>query len=899
MVITVSIVSVGRADLQAASDLATYYVTDSDKSGQRTGRWYGRVATALNLEGMLVSQGTLQNLFLAKSPDGLSQLVTIRVPNSEAAPQESKQVAKEPDNEPEESRISSTCMELTFSLPESVIALWAVGDDRVPRIIENCFKDAITERLECFETELTRARPLKDSDTSTVSGLVFALFIHTTARNHVDPQLHSHVVMLNLSHGNDGQWSKMDGCLNASWMYVQAMLFRNSLLKNLSDRLGVEAYVPVVNGKRTEWFQLKGVPMALFELWSSRRTQILHNTELTPGIGSAAEARENANLRTRKSQGESGLDEATQREEWKKEANRQGFTSNIVQSVLNRHPRIDVEERVNQAVIAAARKCTDDQPYFTRLKFIQRVSEELLDVPISGNEVIKKAEAALKSEQYVEVRHEKSDRVCYTTKEMRELEKRTLADIQTLRECPGAKVSRNTIDSTLKKYHELSPEQASAAQALLEDQSSLRTMTGDAGAGKITTLKVVAEALRAEGYKVLGRALSRAAREELASKAGIRTETLASYSHKPIKAIRQKIKEWVIDEARTFVRALQGEDQRDRAKLPTLGKETVMILDESAMVDSRTLALLVREATKKGVTLLMVGDQEQLSPIGPGGPFLQITKDGATCHLSGHFRQRNSPEDSATAASPLETEVEAILENYARRGCLTVTQTRTDAVTRLVNEWVKDGGIAKPKGAMILTQTRADANQINTLCQDARLLKEAISSKSVVIQNQVYHVGDRVMFHQKIGLKGVKNGDQGTISGIDRLKKTVAVMLDRKPTKLKAMMGQKQTVTIAIDNLSEKHLTLGYAATPHKIQGQRIERIYCLSGGGIANKKLDYVQLTRGESFTKVFMDRDVAGKKLADIADSMQQSGKKDLAHDRLDENRLRLRISRDDKGK
>ena len=112
-------------------------------------------------------------------------------------------------------------------------------------------------------------------------------------------------------------------------------------------------------------------------------------------------------------------------------------------------------------------------------------------------------------------------------------------------------------------------------------------------------------------------------------------------------------------------------------------------------------------------------------------------------------------------------------------------------------------------------------------------------------------------------------------------------------------MGQRQTVTIAIDNLSEKHLTLGYAATPHKIQGQRIERIYCLSGGGIANKKLDYVQLTRGESFTKVFMDRDDAGKKLADIADSMQQSGKKDLGHDRQDENRLRLRISRDDKGK
>ena len=67
----------------------------------------------------------------------------------------------------------------------------------------------------------------------------------------------------------------------------------------------------------------------------------------------------------------------------------------------------------------------------------------------------------------------------------------------------------------------------------------------------------------------------------------------------------------------------------------------------------------------------------------------------------------------------------------------------------------------------------------------------------------------------------------------------------------------------------------------------------------MTNKELTYVQLTRGEIATKLFIDRDHAGKKLADIASAMKQSGKKDLAHDQTDGNRLRLQIKRDEKEK
>ena len=423
------------------------------------------------------------------------------------------------------------------------------------------------------------------------------------------------------------------------------------------------------------------------------------------------------------------------------------------------------------------------------------------------------------------------------------------------------------------------------------------TITGVAGAGKTRILKAVVEALEHEGYKVLGGALSGAAKEELASKAEIRSETLAKYNHQLNKPTRQKVQEWVKHEAKMFVRALQGKGRWDREKLPTLGQKSVLILDESGMIDSRTLEPLVREAAKKGVTLLMVGDNEQLAPIGPGGPFLRITQDGATCHLSENFRQRNSPEDARAAAHVREGKIDKMLESYAERGRLTVARNRTNAANQLVSEWVKDGGVREPERAIILTQTRPEAKQINKLCQSARRLEAATNSKSAVIQNEIYHVGDRVMFHKKILKKGIENGYQGKITGIDLIKRTVTFKLDRKPTQQKRARGHTQSVSIAIKDLSEDHLTLGYAATTHKLQGQSIERAYCLLGGGMTNKGLTYVQLTRGEISTKLFIDRDHAGKKLADIADAMKQSGRKDLAHDQTDTNRLRLQIKPDTK--
>ncbi len=891
---------INMADKQSAADLADYYAKYYEESGERPGSWYGGGAEALNLTGQKVTSEALKNLFLGKTPDGKSQLVRVRIPKPKAAPQEGERIEKKGKKDEKEPELHVPGYDLTFSPPKSVTALWAVSDDATRKIIEQCIHDAATEQIDWIQSELDLARRGKAGCESISSGLVVGRFTHTTARNQGDPQFHEHAVFLNLCLGEDGQWGKLDSRLLFTWTRTLGPLYRNSVMKLLSERLGVEGYFDTENGKRKDSFELKGVTKTLLSLWSSRRKEILKETELLPGIRSAVKARQNANLRTRQRKTKSKqLDAGTLRDEWRMEAKRQGFNDRVVQSVMNRQPQIDVEERVRQAVIDAGKKCTEDQAYFTRQKFIQRVSEELQDVPISGNEVMQRANAALKTEMYVELKHEKTNRLSYTTREMWELEQKMLADVQTLRESPGAKVALRIIDMTLKKRHDLSPDQARAARALLEDTSSIKTMTGVAGSGKTRTLGAVVEAYELAGYKVLGGALAGTAKEELAVKAKIESRTVASYQYHFEKPASKQIKELLTHEAKMLVRALLGKDRWERDIGPKLNQKTVLILDEAGMLDTQSAEPLIRHAKKSGATLILVGDNAQLPPIGAGGPFLRMTKDGATCHLSENFRQRNSPDDARASADVREGRIKEMLENYASRGRLTVAKNRREAANQLVNEWAKDGGIAKPTDSIILTQTRAEAKQINHMCQAARRLEGAISSKSTVAANQVYHVGDIVLFHTAMKLKGIENGFKAEVVGVDSLKKTMTVMLDRELSQQQKQRGHTQKVTLKVKDLSPDDMTLGYAATSHKAQAQSVPKVFCLIGGGMTNQELTYVNLTRSEQFTKLFIDKDHAGKKLADIAASMKQSGKKELAHDQTDGNRLRLQIKRDEKEK
>ena len=55
-----------------------------------------------------------------------------------------------------------------------------------------------------------------------------------------------------------------------------------------------------------------------------------------------------------------------------------------------------------------------------------------------------------------------------------------------------------------------------------------------------------------------------------------------------------------------------------------LTRDTVLVLDEAGMVDAASMTRILKEVERANCKLILVGDPEQLQPIGPGGAYRGI-----------------------------------------------------------------------------------------------------------------------------------------------------------------------------------------------------------------------------------------------------------------------------------
>lgn len=895
MVATAHILQVSVTGHGAVSDIAAYYTYGATNSSYYTqshespGAWWGTGAAALGLTGV-ITPSKFRHLLLGKTPDGRSQLVNgLRllpelgeIPDPGAGERRGRR--KRPAQH-------VPGYDITFSPPKSVSALWAFSDESTRQVIEQAFQESVNESLQLVEEHLALARRGRGGKSQQSAELVVAKFQHSTARNSNDPLLHCHCVVLNLCRGKvDGRWSKVNSQVLLRWVRTLGPLFRNTLALKLSERLGVEVYRPTIQGTSADWFELQGVRRSLLEKWSSRRQELLAEAELFQGKCSTAKARQLANLRTRRPKGARPQFEQL-RQQWRSTAETLGQSLQLKPSLQPPLQPTELEKRWEQALKTAVERSLSERSYFSRHKLLQRVSEELQDLPISGAEVWKRLDVALqRPELFVSLRTDQSRERIYTTPRMWQMEQSLLGVAEQLRQRTGAVVASRRISQALKRNPDLSQEQVAAVRGLLESSGSLKCLTGVAGAGKTKTLNSVREAYEAEGYRVIGTALSGAAKEELARKGNIASRTIASYQHHLGKPLARRVRDRIKHHVRMLGRTAGGR-RTWRYQAPKIDRRTVLIVDEAGMIDTKAMNFLLRKADQARATVILVGDDKQLNPIGPGGIFKRLIHSAPTFHLSENFRQRHAPADAQAAAAVREGEIEQALESFARRGCLTVSPTRQQAARALVTDWARDGSVAKPEEAVILTSTLDEARQINRLCQHQRQLQGKLQSRSVQLHGETFHVGDRVMFHEPYRRRGIENGYQATITAIHPLTKALTFRLDSGNS---GASRKKSEVSMSVGEITSEFMTLGYAATTHKLQAQSRARAYCLIGSALTNRELFYVQITRGELATKLFTDRHHAGSKLSDLADSIRQSGSKALAHDLG----LRLQLKREERG-
>ena len=171
-------------------------------------------------------------------------------------------------------------IDLTFSAPKSVSALWAVSGPYRRAQIEAAHRGAIASAMGRVErdVELVRRRERGVLRWEPARSLVRAEFVHTSSRltrgqeteGVPDPQLHSHVVVV-AAERRDGVFAAVDSRELFRSARVNGAWYRAELAYSLGE-LGLD--VRGGQGKDGRYFEVAGVPADLAKRWSARTEDI-------------------------------------------------------------------------------------------------------------------------------------------------------------------------------------------------------------------------------------------------------------------------------------------------------------------------------------------------------------------------------------------------------------------------------------------------------------------------------------------------------------------------------------------------------------------------------------------------------------------------------------------------
>ena len=416
-----------------------------------------------------------------------------------------------------------------------------------------------------------------------------------------------------------------------------------------------------------------------------------------------------------------------------------------------------------------------------------------------------------------------------------------LAGRQDLRLDPGL------VQRALERVPQLSSEQrAAVVHATTGDDLAL--VVGRAGAGKTTAAATIADAYREAGYEVRGAALAGKAADTLQQEAGIPSRTLASWEYS-----------W--------------ERRQDQ-----LHGGAVLVVDEAGMVDARQLSRVLDEAARRDAKVILLGDPDQLKPIGPGDAYRGLLEQHVPARLE-TIRRQAEPWQREASEDLAGGRVAPALDAYQQAGRLHVADTRDAARAELVGQHRADHAAAPERGQLVLAYRNDEVHRLNA---DLRAGRQAAgelgSSPGVHAAGAEYAAGDRLVFlkndnHglQVANLAGADERGAGVKNG------TLATLESVAPERFVARLDDGRRV--AFSPAEYDHIAHGYAVTIHKSQGATVDRTYVLADP-MMNRNASYVALTRHREGLRVYSDRETfADREHLDRA--LSRAPSKDLARD------------------
>lgn len=739
-----------------------YYTLDE---GLEKSEWFGAGAAALGFVG----QVEREEFFSALS--GQVGGVTLG------------RVTTDPDTG-EQRRQHRPGIDLTFSAPKSVSLLAEVGG---LSDVREAHEAAVRQALAYVEAELAATRAMVEGQVQPIKtgNLVVAMFRHNTSRE-LDPQTHTHAVIMNATRRPDGEWRSLTNESLYREQRAIGAVYTSALARNLQE-LGYELERTDDKGN----FEITGVSREHVEEFSQRRAQILDLLK-SKGIAlesATAQQKEDATLDSRSHKKD--VDHAALIEAWRSKAVSLGVDlegigagakARVAAGLADGRPTMTGR----QALEFAAAHLIEREAVVTRNDLLAAALEHG-SVRVNAQDVLSEFAKLQESGDLIAVGDGE-----YTTRKMLGSELWALEAVRKgVGETPSilephtakARVEQQERDQGFS----YSPGQRAAIELPLTSSDRFVEVQGLAGTGKTTMLRGLRTLAEAEGYVVRGMAPTGAAAKQLSRETGMAADTVSMFV----------IKESQLQKDIAFARQY-AEFER---------KAELWVVDESSFLSQRQKATVDSLAQRAGAKVVYLGDVLQLQGVEAGKPFELAQRDGIATAMMTEINRQKTPalkqavsiivgqdrpgaqvDGRQTGAAGL-----TLANNRRAFDYLTASgkvQVSKDPLSRMAEAYVS----AAPEqraGLLIITPYNKDRRAVNGQIraglkekgelpvkdEEQQILVSKGMTRAQLKEAQYYKTGDVVRIGRDYASLGVKKGEYFTVAKVDQAAGVVTLKL--------------------------------------------------------------------------------------------------------------------------
>ena len=435
-------------------------------------------------------------------------------------------------------------------------------------------------------------------------------------------------------------------------------------------------------------------------------------------------------------------------------------------------------------------------------------------------------------------------------------------------------VKKKKLEASIEKIQkeleiELDPIQKSAVEAAAG--SGVMVLTGGPGTGKTTIIKAIIRLFEMEGMDIL-----------LAAPTGRAAKRMNEATGREASTIHRMLQMRGSDDGSEDSTGQKGGFERNESNpLET----DVIIIDEMSMVDISLMNALLK-ATSLGTKLILVGDANQLPPVGAGNVLRDIlaSKVFTTVCLTKIFRQAEQ-SDIVINAHKINKGEEVALDNKSKDFLFVKRDNQNDicgVVIALVRDKLPKYVNASAMDIQVLTPSRKGdlgVGRMNMLLQ-AYLNPPDPKKKERQFGDITFREGDKVMqIRNNYQLEwearnsrgfvlasgsGIFNGDCGIIKSINTFSEELEIVFD-----------EDKRVFYPFSLMED--LELAYCITVHKSQGSEYPAVVLplLSGPRqLFNRNLLYTAVTRAKKCVTIVGSRQAVYDMIKNEMEQKRYSG-------------------------